>query len=55
MERFILNNGELYFRGSGGVLARAISKAEAKEELKRVHNLYCGDNNITIYRRLQKR
>lgn len=27
---FVLRNGELYFRGSGGVLARAISKDEAK-------------------------
>lgn len=34
-----LTKGELYFRDSGGVLARAVSKVEAKEELQRVCDL----------------
>lgn len=48
LKDFALKNGELYYRGSGGVLSRAISKVEAKTELERVHNLCCGDNDISL-------
>lgn len=46
LKDFTLANG---FRGSGGVLARAVSKAEAKEEYKCLDDLYCGDNDINLY------
>lgn len=49
-ERLALISRELYFQS--GVLARAISKAETKEELKHVHDLSCGDTDISLYRRL---
>lgn len=55
LKDFVLKNGKLYYRGSGGVLARAISKAEAKTELEHVYDLCCRDNDISLYRRLQKR
>lgn len=42
------------FQGSGGVLARVISKAEAKEELQCVYGLSCGDNYISLCRRLRR-
>lgn len=46
--------GELNYRGGGGIMARALSMAEANEELKRVHELSCKDNNVSLDRRLQK-
>lgn len=33
LEFFIVINSELYFRGTGGVLARAFSMAETKKNL----------------------
>lgn len=55
LKDFGLENGELYFQGSGGILTRAISKTEAKIELEHVHNLCCRDNDISLYRQLQQR
>lgn len=49
LNEFTLINSELYFWGSGGVLARAIFEANAQEELKSIQNLSCGNNNITLY------
>lgn len=46
--------GQLYCRGSGGVLARAISEEEAREELERIHSSTCADNDVSLYRRLQR-
>lgn len=43
LKEFTIVNGELYFRGSGGVSAWAISKAKAKEELHCIHNLPYGE------------
>lgn len=37
--------GQLYYRGSGGILTLAISEEESKEELKRIHDSTCVDNN----------
>lgn len=54
LKEFTLANGEPYFRGSGGIITRAMFEGEAKEELKRVHDLSCGDNNIFLSRRLQR-
>lgn len=50
LKDFTLINGELYFRGGGGLFARAISKAEDKEELKHIHDLPDGENDISLYR-----
>lgn len=55
LKDFVLTNGELYFWGNGGVLARPTSKVDAKMEVKRVHNIYCEDNDISMYRRLQRK
>lgn len=55
LKDFVLRNGELYYRGSGGVLARVISKEQGKAEMDHVHNLCCGDNDISLYRRLQRK
>lgn len=33
LKDLVIGNGKLYDRGSGGVLTRALSLAEAKEEL----------------------
>lgn len=44
--------GQHYFRDCGGVLARSIYKANAKEELYHVNDLSCCENDISPYRRL---
>lgn len=51
LKEFTLVNGELFLRGSAGVLARAISKAEVKDE--HIHDLSYGDNDISLCGRLQ--
>lgn len=43
----------MYFRGTGGVLALAVSNAEVMKEVQRIHNLSYGDNDLSLYRRLQ--
>lgn len=48
LKDFVLNNDELYFRGSDRILARAISKAAAKVALKCVYDLCCGGNDISL-------
>lgn len=53
LKDFVVTNAELYFRDNNVDLARAISKAEAKEELKRIQDLSCGDNDINLCRCLQ--
>lgn len=50
-----MSNGEIYFRESGGVLAQPITNSEAKEELKCIPDISCGDNDIRLYRRLRGR
>lgn len=52
LKDFTLISDELYFQGSGGVLARTMSKAEMEEDLQCIHDLYCGDNDITLYMRI---
>lgn len=41
---FTIIEGELYYRGCGGILARAISDDEAKTELEHVHGLTFANN-----------
>lgn len=55
LKEFTLVNGNLYFWTSGEVLAWAISKAEAKEELQRVHDLSCAGNYISLYRACKRK
>lgn len=52
LKDFVLQNGELYFRGTGRILACAISKAKAKVELKCVHDLCCGEIISVYYKHL---
>lgn len=33
----------------------ALSTSEAKKELQRAHELLCGDNSVSLYRRLQRK
>lgn len=47
-------NDEFCFRGSGGMLGRPMSKVEGKATLQRVHDLSCGDNDISLYRHLYR-
>lgn len=54
LKEFILINGELYHRGTGGVLIRALSQTEAKDELHQIHDLLCGENEIILYRHMQR-
>lgn len=42
-------NWELYFPGIGTFMAPALSMAEAKEKLQRVHDFSCGNNDINLY------
>lgn len=51
---FTVGEGELHYRGNRGILVRAILEEEARVELECVHDLSCGDNDIGLYRRLQK-
>lgn len=44
----------VYYQGSGGILATAISEAESKEQLKQIHDSTCADNDISLYRRIQR-
>lgn len=55
LKDFIVVKGKLYYRGGrGGIMARALAMAEAKEELQHVLKLSCGDNDVSLYRRLQR-
>lgn len=54
LEDFTLIEGQLYYRGSGGILAPAISEEEGKVELERIHESTCADNDISLYRRIQR-
>lgn len=54
LKDFVLKNGELYYQGSG-LLARAISKEQANDELDHVYDLRCGDKDISLYRHLQRK
>lgn len=37
-----------FFLDNGGVLARALTLSEAKEELKHIHGLSCGDKDMSF-------
>lgn len=54
LKDFTIVNNESYYQGGGGVIARALSTVEAKEELELIHELSCGDNDVSLYRHLQR-
>lgn len=54
LKEFNFISRELYFRGRGWVMAQSLSMAEAKEEHLHIYDLLCEDNNISIYRILQR-
>lgn len=35
-------------------MAQALFTAEAKEELQHIHKLSCADNDVSLYRRLER-
>lgn len=41
LKDFTIVNGELYYQYTGGVMTRACSMVEAKEELQCIHDLSC--------------
>lgn len=47
LKDFMIISGELYLRGSGEVLARALSLTEAKELLHHVHELSCDKDDVS--------
>lgn len=53
LKDFTLTNCELCFRDNDRILARPLCKVEAKEKLQCIHNIFCGDNDASLYRNLQ--
>ncbi|KAI8537663.1 hypothetical protein RHMOL_Rhmol09G0041700 [Rhododendron molle] len=54
LKHFTIYQGVLYYRGSGGLLARCIGEEEAKIKVQEVHEQSCGTGDISLYRRLQR-
>lgn len=54
LKDFVIVNGGFYHRGEAGILARDVSLTEPKDKMYRVHDLSCGENDISLYRRLQR-
>lgn len=48
LKDFMIINEVLYDRGNDGILARALSAAEANEELQHIHELSSGINDISL-------
>ena len=44
----------LYYRSTGGILARCVSKHEAQEILKKAHEQWCGEEGFSFHRLLQR-
>ncbi|XP_028062982.1 uncharacterized protein LOC114266295 [Camellia sinensis] len=54
LAQFIIIQGELYFRGGTGFLARCVGQQEASFRLQQIHEKFCGDGDISLYRRIQR-
>ncbi|XP_028066827.1 uncharacterized protein LOC114269663 [Camellia sinensis] len=54
LTQFIIIEGELYFRGGTGFLARCVGQQEASFRLQQIHEKSYGDGDISLYRRIQK-
>lgn len=50
---FVLINNEVYYRGSDGLLARALFLAKAREDPHCVHELLCGKDDASLYKQLR--
>ncbi|KAG5562371.1 hypothetical protein RHGRI_005194 [Rhododendron griersonianum] len=53
LKHFTIYQGVLYYRGSGGLLARCIGEEEVKVKVQEVHERSCGTEDASLYRRLQ--
>ncbi|XP_028053606.1 uncharacterized protein LOC114257970 [Camellia sinensis] len=54
LAQFIIIQGELYFRGGTGFLARCVGQQEASFRLQQIHENSCGDVDISLYRKIQR-
>ncbi|XP_059658416.1 uncharacterized protein LOC132304703 [Cornus florida] len=54
LKNYTLYLGVLYFIAPGGTLARCIGKQEASRVLNEVHKHTCGDNSLSLYRKIQR-
>ncbi|KAI8550803.1 hypothetical protein RHMOL_Rhmol06G0135900 [Rhododendron molle] len=54
LRHFTIYQGVLYYKGSGGLLARCIGEEEAKVKIREVHERSCGTRDVSLYRRLQR-
>ncbi|XP_028054430.1 uncharacterized protein LOC114258639 [Camellia sinensis] len=52
LAQFIIIQGELYFRRGTGFLARCVGQQEASFRLQQIHEKSCGDEDISLYRRI---
>ncbi|KAH7845704.1 hypothetical protein Vadar_005058 [Vaccinium darrowii] len=48
LKHFTIYQGVLYFRGSGGLLARCVGTEEAKVKIKEVHERSCGTGDYKL-------
>ncbi|KAF7152592.1 hypothetical protein RHSIM_Rhsim01G0144000 [Rhododendron simsii] len=53
LKHFTIYQGVLYYRGSGGLLARCTGEEEAKVKIQEVHERSCRTEDASLYRRLQ--
>lgn len=51
---FVILRGELYHRAPQGWLARCVGAEEAREVLNQIHDDNCAENEIALYRRVQR-
>ncbi|XP_028112584.1 uncharacterized protein LOC114310692 [Camellia sinensis] len=54
LAQFIIIQGELYFRGGTGFLARCVGQQEASFRLQQIHEKSCGARDISLYRKIQR-
>ncbi|GMP49154.1 hypothetical protein CsSME_00016227 [Camellia sinensis var. sinensis] len=54
LAQFTIIQGELYFRGGTGFLARCVGQQEASFRLQQIHEKSCEDGDISLYRRIQR-
>ncbi|KAH7838883.1 hypothetical protein Vadar_032240 [Vaccinium darrowii] len=54
LAQFTMLGRKLYFRGPQGWLARCIGLEEAKAKLRQIHDATCGENDISLYQRVQR-
>lgn len=50
--QFTILRSELYYRGPKAWLTRCIGPGEAEKKLRQIHDKTCGENEISLYRRI---